>query len=422
MKIGFISLGCAKALVDSEIMMGKLREEGHTIVPSLDEADLVVINTCAFLREARKESLSTIEEVVEKGKPVVVAGCMVNWLGEELRRKFPSLISLVGTEDVERITEAIKGKIPGSEGYYLPSSKTPRFLSTPPSWVYMKISEGCSRRCSFCIIPKIRGPYRSREINDLVQEAKILEERGVAEINLISQDSTYFGKERGENLKQLLEALLRSTRKVRFRLLYLYPSSVVDEILPLFSHPRLLSYFDIPFQHSHPEVLRSMGRPGSGEDYLRLIEKIRQRVEDATIRTSLIVGFPTEGREEFRHLVAWVKRAEIDRLGVFKYSREKGSSAWPLGDPVSEEEKEKRVGEVLEVQREISLNKHRKMVGRVLEVLVEGKVQDGIYFARSSHFAPEVDGGIYVLGELKGPWARVKITHAHPYDLEGEAL
>ncbi len=422
MKIAFISLGCAKALVDSEIMMGKLRGEGHEITPSLEEADLVVINTCAFLRQARRESFETIEEVLTRKKPVVVAGCLVNWLGEELKRKYPELVSLVGTEEVEQIDKAVSGKTPEKGGLYLPTSRSPRLLSTPPTWAYLKISEGCSRGCTFCIIPKIRGPYRSRPVHDIVEEARILEERGIQEINLISQDSSSFGRDTGENLGVLLEALLTSTESVRFRLLYLYPSDTIRDILPLFSHPRLLPYFDIPFQHSHRKVLKAMGRPGDGEDYLRMIDDIRTRVKDPTIRTTLIVGFPAEGEKEFRHLLRWIKRAEVDRLGVFPYSREKGSSAWSLGDPVSPKEKERRVEEVMETQREISFKRHRAMIGREMEVLVEGMVREGVYFARSSHFAPEVDGGIYILGRIEGPWARVKITHAHPYDLEGIPL
>jgi len=421
-KIAFISLGCAKALVDTEIMMGVLKERGHFITPSLQEAEAVVINTCAFLQKARRESDETIEEVLSKGKKVVVAGCYVNWERERLKKKFPGVYGFLGTEEIEQIEKAIKGEEVRACGLYLPRWNTPRVTSTPPSWAYVKISEGCSRRCTFCIIPKIRGPYRSRPIQDVVREVRRLEEAGFAEANLISQDTVSFGTDRGENLRGLLEALLRGTEKIWIRLLYLYPSPDLMKILPLFQEPRLLPYFDIPFQHSHPEILKRMGRPWDGRKYLDMVEEIRQKVKDPTIRTSLIVGFPGEGPEEFQHLKEWLKRAEIDRLGVFKYSRERGASAYGLGDPVPDEEKERRAREIMEIQAEISSRRLTLMVGREEEVVVEGKVREGVYFARSRHFAPEVDGGIYVLGEIEGPRARVRITHAHTYDLEGEPL
>ncbi len=422
MKIAFISLGCAKALVDTEVMMGILKRRGHSITPSLEEAEAVVINTCAFLQEARRESDETIEEVLRKGKRVVVVGCYVNWERERLRRKFPAVQGFLGTEEIEQIEKAIKGEEVRASGLYLPQWNTPRVISTPPSWAYVKISEGCSRRCTFCIIPKIRGPYRSRPVQDIVKEVKSLEEGGFSEVNLISQDTVSFGTDRGESLRGLLEALLQETEKIWIRLLYLYPSLDLLKILPLFQEPRLLPYFDIPFQHSHPEVLKRMGRPWDGDRYLEILEEIRRQVKDPTIRTSLIVGFPGEGPEEFQHLKEWLKRAEIDRVGVFKYSRERGASAYELGDPVAEEEKERRVEELMEIQAEISIRKLSSMVGREEEVVVEGKVREGIYFARSKHFAPEVDGGIYVLGEVQGPRAKVRITHAHTYDLEGEPL
>jgi len=421
-KIGFISLGCAKALVDTEIMMGVLKRAGHSITPSLEEAEVVVINTCAFLKEARKESEETIREVLKADKRVVVAGCYVNLARKALEKKFPSALGFLETEGVERIGEVLRGKTPKIHGLYLPTRETPRLISTPPAWAYVKISEGCSRKCTFCIIPGIRGPYRSRPVEDIVREVKELEEGGFSEVNLISQDTVSFGADRGESLGELLEALLKKTERIWIRLLYLYPSGKLLEILPLFREPRLLPYFDIPFQHSHPGVLRAMGRPWDGEKYLELIEEIRRRVKDPTLRTSLIVGFPTEGPGEFQHLKGWLKKARIDRVGVFKYSRERGSGAYPLGDPVPEEEKEKRLGELMEVQEEISREKLRSMVGQEVEVVVEGRVKEGIYFARSRHFAPEVDGGIYVLGEIKGPRAKVKITHAHSYDLEAQPL
>lgn len=422
MRIAFISLGCAKALVDTETMMGILRSHGHEITPEIEGADVVVINTCSFIESARKETEKTLKEVFSLGKRIVLAGCYVNRYREELRRRFPELLSWVSTENIWKIEEAIKGRVSHSTGLYLQDSKTPRLISTPPSWAYLKISEGCSRGCTFCAIPNIRGPYRSRTVEDIVEEAKRLEAEGRLEINIISQDTTYFGGDRGKrDIVPLIEALLSKTEKVWVRLLYLYPSEGIYELFPLFSERRLLPYFDIPLQHSNKRILRAMGRPWDGERYLELINRIRDEVEEAVIRTSLIVGFPGEGPREFEELLKWIERAKFDRLGVFTYSREEGTPAYSLGDPVSKKEKERRAAIVSELQAEISKDKNEKMVGKKLKVLIEGKTPEGVYFGRSLHFAPEVDGGIYILGEVKGQgFERVRITHAHIYDLEGE--
>lgn len=422
MRIAFISLGCAKALVDTETMMGILKSHGHKITPEIERADVVVINTCSFIESARKETEETIKEISSLGKRIVLAGCYVNRYRKELKKRFPELLSWVSTENIWEIEEAIKGRIPSSAGLYLQDSKTPRLISTPPSWAYLKISEGCSRGCTFCAIPSIRGPYRSRSIEDIVEEAKRLEADGRLEINIISQDTTYFGGDRGKReLVPLIEALLSETKRIWIRLLYLYPSEAIYELLPLFSERRLLPYFDIPLQHFNKKILRAMGRPWDGERYLDLINRIRDEVEDAVIRTSLIVGFPGEGPGEFEELLKWVERAKFDRLGVFTYSREEGTPSYSLGDPVSEKEKEKRAAMVAELQAEISKEKNEKMVGRRLKVLVEGKTPEGVYFGRSHHFAPEVDGGIYILGDVKKQgFEMVRITHAHIYDLEGE--
>ncbi len=424
MRVAFISLGCAKALVDTEIMMGILKENGHSITPEIESADVVVVNTCSFIEDARKETEETIEEVLSLGKRIVIAGCYVNRYRKALNKRFPGIYSTVSTEEISKIEDAIHGMKPHYDGFYLQSHTTPRLISTPPSWAYLKISEGCSRGCAFCAIPKIRGFYRSRSIEDISIEAKRLEEGGRLEMDIISQDTTYFGNDRGKSeIIPLLEKILSNTKKSWIRLLYLYPSEEILKILPLFSEKRLLPYFDIPFQHANRDVLKSMGRPWDGRKYLELIEKIRDSVEDATIRTSLIVGFPTEGPAEFDELLNWVYKARIDRLGIFTYSREKGTKAYALGDPVGAEEKSRRAELIAQAQIEISKEKNRRMVGRELEVVVEGKLGGDISFARSSHFAPEVDGGIYIRGKTSlGEFAKIKINSSSIYDLEGEVL
>ncbi len=403
-------------------MMGILKAKGHEITPEVEKADIVVINTCSFIEGARRETEETVREITALGKKIVLAGCYVNRYRSELKKRFPGLFSWVSTEEIWEIEEAIKGKVIPYKGLYLQDAKTPRLVSTPPSWAYLKISEGCSRGCTFCAIPSIRGPYRSREIEDIVQEARALEDQGRLEINIISQDTTYFGGDRGKReIGPLIEALLSGTDRAWIRLLYLYPSENLHEILPLFSEERLLPYFDIPLQHSDKKILRAMGRPWDGEKYLELINRIRDTVRDAVIRTSVIVGFPGEGPREFDGLLRWIERARFDRLGVFSYSREEGTTAYPLGDTVDQREKERRATVVAELQAEISREKNEKMVGRELYVLVEGKTPEGVYFGRSHHFAPEVDGGIYILGEVMAEgFVKIKITHAHTYDLEGE--
>ncbi|MCD6455156.1 MAG: 30S ribosomal protein S12 methylthiotransferase RimO [Candidatus Aminicenantes bacterium] len=424
MRVAFISLGCAKALVDTEIMMGILSEKGHEITSSLESANVVVVNTCSFIDLAREETEQTVRDILKKGKKVIMVGCYVNRFREILKKKFPGLHLVLSTEEITFIEDALYGKEPVFKGYFLPSSRTPRLISTPPSWAYLKISEGCSRGCTFCTIPSIRGPYRSREIEDIAEEARRLEEQGRLEINIISQDTTFFGGDRGrKDLKALLEEVLSKTKKSWIRLLYLYPSETLLEILPLFSEKRLVPYFEIPLQHASKKVLKSMGRPWDGEKYLEIIETIRENVKEATIRTSLIVGFPTEGKREFLELLRWVERAKVDRLGVFTYSREKGTSAYALGDRVTKREKQRRAEEIIEIQKNIIAEKHEKMVGRIFDVLVEGQTPEGVYFGRSVHFAPEVDGGIYITGKaIPNKFNKVKITHSILYDLEGEPV
>ncbi len=429
MKVSFVSLGCAKALVDTEVMMGLVEEAGGEITPKVEEADFVVINTCSFIYEAKQETEETLREFLKSGKKVIVVGCYVNRYREKLKKEFPQIYALVDTEQIHRILDVLKGKkLSPSHKLYLMDCRTPRKLSTPSSWAYLKISEGCSHSCSFCAIPFIRGPYRSREPEDIAEEARKLEELGVLEINLVSQDTSYYYQDKGEKrIARLVKKIIDSTKRVWIRLLYLYPEEVTDELIEVFQESRVASYFDIPFQHSHPEVLKLMGRSMDGRRSLRLLEKIRKKVEGAVIRTSLIVGFPGEGKREFEDLVSWVKTAQFDRLGVFRYSPEEGTLAYKLGDPVPFEEKKRRQDLILQVQSEISARKNARKVGRTYEVLIEGTLMDApdYYFARSYEFAPEVDGGIYVRKTREASlndFAKVKITHSYTYDLEGELL
>ncbi|MBN2199203.1 MAG: 30S ribosomal protein S12 methylthiotransferase RimO [Candidatus Aminicenantes bacterium] len=432
--IALVSLGCAKNLVDSEVMLGVLGRAGHRAGAAPEDADVLIINTCGFIRPARDESEKEIRRALglKRRNPrlkVVVAGCYVERSPAELAGRFAGVDAWLGVRSFDRIDRVVEGRAvrPGPRTF-LCSHNSPRLLSTPSGWAYVKISEGCSHRCTFCAIPGIKGPYRSRLPSSIVREARRLSDSGVREINLISQDSSFYGRDLGlkHGLAGLLDALSALPGPEWIRVLYLYPGEVGRELLEAMKAPKVCAYFDLPFQHASPNIVKAMGRGLDGERALRLLDRIRDAIPEAAIRTSLIVGFPGERRREFEILKSFVLRARFDHLGVFTYSPEKGTPAFSLGDTVSEAEKISRRGEIMALQQAISLEKNRRRVGRRMETLLESAAANATrtLIGRGRFQAPEADGIIRVAAPPDATRVlhrvrQVEITHAGVYDLRG---
>ncbi len=432
--VALVSLGCAKNLVDSEVMLGLLQKAGFRLTSRPEEAEVLIVNTCGFIRPARQEAEDAIRRAVSlkprrPGRRVIVGGCYVQSSKAKLAAAFPEVDAWLGVGDFGRIALAAAGRnVPSSRRTFLYSHLSPRLVSTPPSWAYLKISEGCSHRCSFCSIPAIKGPYRSRSLASILAEAGHLAERGIKELNLVSQDSTFYGHDR--NIKDGLARLLERLEAVRglewIRVLYGYPKEVSGTLLEAMRAPKVCRYLDLPFQHASPAVLKSMGRGLTGDKALRFLEKIRKALPQAVIRTSLIVGFPGEGPKEFNELLKFVQRARFDHLGVFTYSPEEGVPARGLGDPIPHAEKMRRRRELMLVQQEISFQNNQKYVGRRLEVLLDKPLplHTRQALGRSRFQAPEVDGIIKVssaaplAGRLHSICS-VEITRADVYDWRG---
>ncbi len=432
--VALISYGCAKNLVDSEVMLGYLLRAGYAISTKPEKADVLVLNTCGFIQPARDEAEEAIESVLthkhkDGNKVVAVAGCYVERYRSELKRRYPEVDVWLGVKDFGHIVEAIERKsYRRGRKTFLLRQDTPRLLSTPSSWAYLKISEGCSHECTFCAIPMIKGRYRSRSIASIVFEANKLGAHGVKEINLISQDTTYFGRDRGrpDGLIRLLRRLVDVPGVRWIRLLYGYPEEITPALFEVMKEDKICSYLDIPFQHSDRRLLRTMKRSMDGRRALRLIEKARKALPDIAIRTSLIVGFPGERKEEFAALKEFVREARFDHLGVFAYSPEDATDAFRLGDPVSEEEKSRRRDEIMAIQAEIVASIQRKYLHGRLEVLIDpaSPAPSGRVIGRTRFQAPEVDGVVLVerrdasMGTL-GPIERVEIVAVEGYDLRG---
>jgi len=437
--VALISYGCAKNLVDSEVMLGYLSRAGYAILPDPEKADIIILNTCAFIKPAREEAARAIEDAVslkdgKKAPLVVAAGCYVERYKDSLLQTFPGVDIWLDVKDYDKIVQAVEGK-PFRSGRraFLCSHTTPRLLSTPSSWAYLKISEGCSHRCSFCAIPLIKGPYRSRSIHSIVEEAGQLVQLGIREINLISQDTTSYGRDRGlkNGLVKLLERLSSLPRLGWIRILYGCPEEVTARLLDVMTEAKICSYFDLPFQHADPAILKRMGRSMDNRRALALLDRIRSKLPDASTRTSLIVGFPGEGKKEFLRLKNFVREARFDHLGVFTYSPEEGTPAFRLGDPVAEDVKIRRQQEIMAVQAEISLANNQKYLGRRLDVLIESAPPAAalsrpgpVLLGRGRFQAPEVDGVIHVRaamppGRRLRSIEKVEITAADVYDLHG---
>ena len=440
-KVHLLSLGCPKNLADSELMLGALVGAGFEVTLDPEEAQVLVVNTCAFIESAKKESLDAIMEAAKvkrraAGKRLVVAGCMAQRYGTELREQLPEVDVFVGTgnflelPELLRRTEAPEARpIPyAGAAHLLPSHSSPRIKTGDYFTSYLKISEGCNHKCAFCIIPKIRGLHESRPMHDLVAEAQLLAEGGVRELNLIAQDLTAYGRDLTPpaSLAQLLHALHEVDGIHWIRLLYCYPNFVTDELLDAIAVlPKITKYIDMPLQHADDAILRAMRRERSGAALRKILDRVRTRVPGIALRSSFIVGFPGETGEAFERLEDFIREQEFDRVGVFTYSLEENTAAFDMPNQVPDKLKRARRARLMEVQGEISLRKNRDLIGRTLEVLVEGPVPGRAtrMRGRSCSQAPEIDGSVFLKSDAEpGEFVCVRIDKALTYDLSGRVI
>lgn len=440
MNVLFISLGCDKNLVDSEVMIGLLADKGYQMTDDETQADVIVINTCCFIHDAKEESIQTILEMAEYKKTgtlkaLIVTGCLAQRYQEEILEEIPEVDEVLGTTSYDKIVDAIQEALEGKNGVRiedidaLPLPDTKRLVTTGGHFAYLKIAEGCDKHCTYCIIPKIRGNYRSVPMERLVKEARDLAEDGVKELILVAQETTIYGTDLyGEkSLHRLLRELCKINGIRWIRILYCYPEEIDDSLIQVMKEePKICHYLDLPIQHASTEILRRMGRRTSREDLEEIIGKLRREIPDIAIRTTLITGFPGETKEQHEELMDFVDQMEFDRLGVFTYSPEEGTPAAQMEDQIPEEVKEDRQAELMELQQEIAFDLAEDMIGREVLVMIEGKVADeNAYVGRTYKDAPNVDGLIFVNTDeelMSGDFARVKVTGAAEYDLIGELM
>ncbi len=438
MKILFISLGCDKNLVDSEMMLGLLTKNGYTLTDDETQADVIVINTCCFIHDAKEESINTILEMAQYKdqnlKALVVAGCLAERYKDEILEEIPEIDAVLGTTSYDAIVDAVNEALKGQsyEHYesidYLPdNSKVDRVVTTGSHMAYLKIAEGCDKRCSYCIIPKIRGHFRSVPMEELLREAESLAQQGVRELVLVAQETTLYGKDLTgkKELPTLIHNLCKIDGIEWIRLLYCYPEEINDELIEVIkTEEKVCHYIDMPIQHSENRILQRMGRRTSREDLVAVIQKLRKEIPDIAIRTTLITGFPGETQKDHEGLLEFVKECRFERLGVFTYSPEEGTLAAEFEDQIPEEVKEERRDEIMTLQQEISFEHTQEMVGKVVKVMVEGYLyEDDIYIGRSYMDAPKVDGCVFINSQeelMTGDFVYVKITQGREYDMIGE--
>jgi ribosomal protein S12 methylthiotransferase len=439
-KINFISLGCPRNLVDSEVMLGILLKAGYEVAPTLEEADYLVINTCGFLEASRQESMDTVEEVLSQRKKtakLIVTGCMVQTHSDALKTTFPSIDYLLGSGDVEGILKAVqstqKGQIISSARSYLEAGEVPRRLSTPKHYAYLKIAEGCRKRCAYCVIPTIKGPLKSKGKEQILKEFNLLLSQGVKEVILIAQDLGDYGKDQGAKkltaLLNLLQSMLEIKQAFWLRLLYLYPDEITDELIALMkSDSRICPYLDMPIQHVNNQILKSMRRATSKEDIIEIITKLRREIPNVAIRTSLIVGFPGETEEQFQELIQFVQDYPLENVGIFKFSREPGSHAYDLPNQISDEMKEDRYHRLMQVQKKVVKKNLKKMIGKKIAVVVEGYHPETelLMIGRHTGQCPDIDGQVLINDGRKvkafGEIYTVEITDVADYDLVGHVI
>ena len=438
-KIGFVSLGCEKNLVDTEVMMGLLNQRGYQITPEPQTADIIVVNTCGFIDKAKQESIDTILEMAEYKNSgncsrLVVTGCLVERYRSEIQKEIPEVDAVLGTTQIESIIQLCENTEPPKidNPYYLYDEHSPRLLTTPRFTAYIKIAEGCDRPCTFCIIPKIRGHYRSRPISSILNEARFLAENGVKEIVLISQETTKYGDDIG--LKHGISDLLRQLAAIEglrwIRFLYCFPSQVDESLLDtLREEEKVCSYIDMPLQHANGRLLKSMQRGGNADSLRRFVEHIRQKVPGVTMRTSMIVGYPGETEEEFAELCHFVEEMEFDRLGTFTYSDEEGTGSYLLDGKLLSRTINQRKNRLMRLQAKISKKKNRQLIGKRFPLLVEGHSEetDLLWQGRMESQAPRIDGVVLindVEGEMPqaGEFRTVEIAQSMEYDLMGKLV
>lgn len=437
LKIALESLGCSKNLVDAEIMLGMLNKDGHQLVGDCEDADVVIVNTCGFIEDAKQESIDSIvryAELKNEGviKYLLVSGCLAQRYTDELLESVPEIDAIIGTGSYDKITEIVdnlpedKEKVVRMDDINFSFDETlPRYVSTPPYLAYLKIGEGCDNNCTYCIIPKLRGKYRSREMDELIKEAEGLKERGVRELVVIAQDTTVYGTDLYG--KPALAELLEKLAKLDFdwiRVLYSYPEGITEEIVDVIAkYDNICSYFDIPMQHASDRILKLMNRKTSRAELKAKVEMIRNKIPDAVIRTTFIVGFPGETDEDFEELLDFVEEMQLDRMGAFKYSREEGTPADLLPDHLDEEVKKERLDRIMMVQQGISEERNQSNVGKTMKVLIEDKVDDTLYIGRSQKDAEDIDSVVYVETAedlIIGEMVDVTIEIAYEYDLKGK--
>lgn len=440
MKILFISLGCDKNLVDTEVMLGLLASRGYGMTDDETQADVIVINTCCFIHDAKEESIQNILEMAEykkqgRIKALIVTGCLAQRYRQEIIDEIPEVDEVLGTTAYDKILDAVDAALAGehevilSELDALPLPDTKRLVTTGGHFAYLKIAEGCDKHCTYCIIPKIRGNFRSVPMEHLLKEAQELADQGVKELILVAQETTLYGKDLYG--KKSLHVLLKELCKIPgirwIRILYCYPEEITDELIQVMKEePKICHYLDLPIQHANDTILGRMGRRTSKQELVDIIGKLRSEIPDICLRTTLITGFPGETKEQHEELMEFVDEMEFDRLGVFTYSPEEDTPAAEMPDQIDEEEKLDRQAELMELQQEIAFDNAEDMVGREVLVMIEGKVADeNAYVGRTYRDAPNVDGLIFINTDeelLSGDFAKVKVTGAVDYDLIGELL
>ncbi len=440
MKIGMVSLGCAKNQTDAEIMLGILAQKGHKIVNAPEEAEVIIVNTCGFITPAKQESIDTILEMARyksegNCRLLIATGCLSERYNTEMEKEIPELDAIIGTGDFDKIEKIIekaeKGEkicIFGHQDYTLPEN-LPRILSTPFYTAYLKIADGCDNNCTYCAIPKIRGHYKSRKIEDIIEEAVRLSENGVKELILIAQDTTRYGIDLyGEpSLARLLEELCKIEKIHWIRTHYFYTEAITDELIRVMAeNEKICPYVDMPIQHINDDILRRMARRTNRREVEERIKSIRESIPDVSIRTSIIAGFPGETDEQFEELLEFVKETKFDRMGVFAYSKEEDTPAYDFPDQIDEEIKERRKNALMEIQQKISLAKNKAKIGSVQEVLCEGYDRDNfMYFGRSRADSIDVDGKVYFAADDEveiGTFVKVEILDADEYDLTGRTV
>jgi ribosomal protein S12 methylthiotransferase len=440
MKILFISLGCDKNLVDTEVMLGMLASRGYEMTNDEQEADIIVINTCCFIHDAKEESIQNILEMAEykkngSAKALIVTGCMAERYRQEILDEIPEVDEVLGTTAYDRILDAVDAALVGQHEVMtadldaLPLPETKRLVTTGGHFAYLKIAEGCDKHCTYCIIPKIRGNFRSVPMERLLKEAQDLAEQGVKELILVAQETTLYGKDLyGEkSLPKLLRELCKISGIRWIRILYCYPEEITDELIQVMKEePKICHYLDLPIQHANDTILKRMGRRTSKQELIDIVQKLRKEIPDICLRTTLITGFPGETQEQHEEVMEFIDTLEFDRLGAFTYSPEEDTPAATFEDQIDEEVKEDRQADIMELQQEIAFDKAEDMIGREVLVMIEGKVADeNAYVGRTYRDAPNVDGLIFINTDVElisGDFAKVKVTGALDYDLIGELM